>query len=265
MPELPEVEMRRRLVASCALHQRVERVIIRDTSILEGATPRTLQRNLAGREFVKTHRHGKWLFIGADSGRWLTMHFGMTGDIEYCEAPINEPPYTRARFGFENGQSLIFTDPRKFGEIGITSDISSFLNKRKWGPDPTHPGFDRVTFRDLLRNRTGLLKGVLMNQRVIAGVGNLYADEMLFQTGLHPETSVGNLRRATIDALYDAMMTVFAASLAVDTDYERLPGNFFLRHRNYSGLCPKCRRPLSTAQASGRTTYYCPRHQRRRS
>ena len=195
----------------------------------------------------------------------MALHFGMTGHLEYGPTAKLDASHVRIRFDFTNRSSLLFTDPRMFGEAAISESPDQFLAARRWGPDPTHPGFDRNHFRERLHNRRGPLKSVLLNQKVIAGVGNLYADEMLFQAGLHPTALVADLKPATVDRLYDAMMDVFTASIAVETDFERLPARFLLRYRNSSGVCPKCAKPLAQSQTSGRTGYYCPRHQRRRS
>ena len=264
MPELPEVEMQRRYVEAHALGQEIRGVGAADAGVLSGVTRKDLRRALTGWRFVKTYRHGKWLFVGVDSGPWLVMHFGMTGELLYYGGEHN-PTHIRFRVDFRNGARLAFIDPRKFGEISLTESPPLFLAARKWGPDPTQPGFDREAFRAALRGRTGRLKSVLLNQRVIAGIGNLYADEMLFQAGLHPDTRAGDLKRSTIDALFDAMQAVFAASLAVGTDYASLPERFLLLYRDFSGVCPKCGRVLASAVVGGRTTRYCARHQRRRS
>lgn len=264
MPELPEVEMQRRYVDAHALGQEIGGVGAADAGVLSGVTRKDLRRALVGQRFVTTHRHGKWLFVGTDCGPWLVMHFGMTGELLYYGDGAF-PTHVRFRVDFRNGARLAFIDPRKFGAISLTDSPSEFLAARRWGPDPTHPGFDREAFRAVLRGRTGCLKSVLMNQRVIAGIGNLYADEMLFQAGLHPEARAADLKRSTVDALFDAMQAVFAASLAVGTDYASLPGQFLLRYRDFAGVCPKCGRTLASAVVGGRTTRYCARHQRRRS
>ncbi|MBI5094212.1 MAG: hypothetical protein HZB26_17455 [Candidatus Hydrogenedentes bacterium] len=265
MPELPEVEMRRRFVETHALSLRIKRVAVPAPSLLDGVSAQTLRRALTGQVFETTHRHGKWLFVRTSAGRWLVLHFGMTGSLGCYPTRDAAPRFVRMRFDFANGLSLAFIDPRKFGKVGLTNDVQSFLQDRRWGLDPTAPGFDRAAFHQILRGRSGLLKAVLMNQRVIAGIGNLYADEMLFQAGLHPAARVEDLKPATVDRLYDAMTEAFAASLAVDTDYERLPERFLLRHRNGAGTCPKCGGTLASLANAGRTAYYCPRHQRKRS
>lgn len=265
MPELPEVEIRRRVLAAQALQRPIARTEIPDPSVLNGVTSVAVRRALTAFPLVDTRRHGKWLFLRAESGAWLVLHFGMTGNARVLGPGESTPPYVRLRLKFHDGGSLVITDPRKFGEAGLANDIEAFLRARKWGPDPTHDGFDRRAFAALLKGRSGNLKGLLLNQQIIAGIGNLYADEMLFQCGLHPETRGSDLKSRSIGALYDAMMDVFQASIAVETRYEDLPDRFLLRHRNFTGLCPKCRRALKTITAGGRTSYYCPTHQRRRS
>jgi formamidopyrimidine-DNA glycosylase len=265
MPELPEVEMRRRFAEQHGLGRQIARARIPDATVLRGIAPRSIQRALQGGRFTATRRHGKWLFLRTEGGRWVVLHFGMTGRLQSFRASEKEPRFVRLCFEFSRGPRLAFTDPRKFGWVGMAPDVDLFLEERGWGPDPTMPGFDRRAFRKTLAGRTGLLKGVLLNQRVIAGIGNLYADEMLFQAGLHPETRVAGLRTATMDKLYDAMMAAFEASLAVGTRYGEMPASFLLRHRNDTGICPKCGKALASMKVSGRTTLYCRLHQRRRS
>ncbi|MCL4694338.1 MAG: hypothetical protein KJ060_17745 [Candidatus Hydrogenedentes bacterium] len=264
MPELPEVEIRRRYLVAHALHRPILRTEIADPTLLNGASARSFRKALAGHALVDTFRHGKWLFVQAESLRWIALHLGMTGNLRVIETAATMPRYVRLRLRFRDGGSLVFTDPRKFGEAHLVENVTAFLQARKWGPDPTLDGFDRDAFRERLRGRSGVLKGILLNQQVIAGIGNLYADEMLFQCGLHPDTRASGLKPRTFGALYDAMMEIFEASIAVETRYKELPNRFLLRHRNYDGLCPKCRRPLNITTAGSRTTYYCPTHQRRR-
>lgn len=245
MPELPEVEMQRRYVEAHALGKRILGVGEADAAVLEGVTREALVKALQNRRFDKTHRHGKWLFIHTDGGLWLVMHFGMTGGLFFGNAG-KVPPHVRFRVDFGGNTAL------------------RFLAEKRWGPDPALPGFDEKAFRKALAGRNGLLKGALLNQRVIAGIGNLYADEMLFQAGLHPETRTADLKASTFERLYEAMQEVFAASLGADTDYAALPEKYLLRHRDITGCCPKCGRALSKMAVCGRTTYYCARHQRRR-
>lgn len=264
MPELPEVEMERRYAEAHVSGRRIAGVAKMDTAVLEGVSRASLQRALTGRRFISTRRHGKWLFLQLNSGAWLVLHFGMTGGLVYVHRKEVDPRFVRFRVDFQDGSRLCFTDSRKFGRISLADAPEVFLAAKGWGPDPTLPGFDRETFRARLRSRKGLLKSVLLNQQVIAGIGNLYADEMLFQAGLHPNTRAADLRLKTLDALYDAMMDVFAASLAVGTDYDALPERFLLRRRNSGGQCPKCGRILSTMSIGGRTTAFCAVHQRRR-
>jgi formamidopyrimidine-DNA glycosylase len=265
MPELPEVEMRRRFVETHALKRVISTIDVSAPKILSGVSVAVLRGALEGRRFDVAHRHGKWLFVRAAADTWLVLHFGMTGSLAYVKTKTVAIDHVRLRLDFTNGHSLAFIDPRMFGEVSLASSPHTFLENRGWGPDPTLPGFDRAVFHQRLQRRTGVLKTVLMNQQVIAGIGNLYADEMLFQTGLHPSVRVSALKPATLDKLYDAMMEIFTASLAVDTDFERLPDHFLLRHRNYSGRCPKCGEALAQSKSAGRTGYHCPRHQRRRS
>ncbi len=264
MPELPEVEMRRRFMESQAVGRRILKVAVIDPTVTKRIGPAEITGSLKGQRITATRRHGKWLFTGLENGRWLVLHFGMTGRLAVHGVDETPPRFVRLALHLNDGHTLAFVDSRKFGGAGMTDDVDAFLATRHWGPDPTLPGFDLNAFREIFAGRSGNLKGILLNQRVIAGIGNLYADEMLYQAGLHPETRAADLEPATVKKLYEAMMTAFGASLAVETRYAELPENFLLRHRNRTCQCPRCGATLKVHRVAGRSTYYCPRHQRKR-
>jgi len=249
---------------SYAVGRCIRRATVSDPAMLDGVSTEEVAGALGGQVVTETHRHGKWLFVGVASGRWLVLHFGMTGGLAAHETGQALPRFTRLSLALDDGQSVTFVDPRKFGGATLTVDVEGFLRARRWGPDPTAPGFGLAEFRAVLAGRTGNLKGILLNQKVIAGIGNLYADEMLYQAGLHPETRAADLTPATVARLYDGMMRAFEASLAVGTRYEQLPESFLLHHRNRTCQCPRCGATLKIHRVAGRSTHYCPRHQRKR-
>lgn len=265
MPELPEVEQRRRYIEAHALNQPIAGVKVLDAGVLEKTKARALQAACKGRRFVGSHRHGKFLFMTLDSGADVLWHFGMTGNPAYLAPKEAEPRFVRVRFDMESGHRLAFDCMRKIGRIGLIRDREAYIAAKKLGPDPTHDGFDYDTFAAALANRTGLLKPVLLNQSVIAGIGNLYADEMLYQNGLHPETRTADLKPKTLRGLHESMQDVLRLSIKLETDFERFPQRYLLAHRFYDATCPRCGADFATLRVGGRTTYYCKRHQRRRS
>src|SRR6266568_634712 len=174
MPELPDVENFKRYLNATSLHQRIIGVDVRSAYVLKGISARELARRLKARCFESSCRHGKHLFVRADHDLWLRLHFGMTGSLHYFKAEEQAPRHTRVLFVFANAHSLAFEDQRKFGEIGLIEDVNEFLEKRALGPD----AFDITLsqFREILGKHRGSVKTILLNQKLIAGIGNIYAD-----------------------------------------------------------------------------------------
>ncbi|MGH9869582.1 MAG: Fpg/Nei family DNA glycosylase [Candidatus Polarisedimenticolia bacterium] len=261
MPELPEVEMYRRFLAKHGLGRRLESLSIGDRRPLRG-TPASAFRPLVGRRFVATRRHGKYLFAEASGAGWLLFHFGMTGDLQRFDED-SEPRGSAlvASLKFTDGNGIAFLDPRKFGRFGLVDDPDAFVRRRGLGADALD--LSRPRFESLLRRRRGTVKALLLNQRVIAGVGNLYADEILFQAGLHPQASVASLDARRMAGLFTAMKRVLRTAIDRGGDTRRLPRSYLLRHRDDDGRCPRCRAVLTKVRVAGRTSSYCPRHQRK--
>ncbi|MBD3237028.1 MAG: Fpg/Nei family DNA glycosylase, partial [Candidatus Eisenbacteria bacterium] len=154
---------------------------------------------------------------------------------------------------------------RKLGEIGITRDIPAFLARNQIGPDALDPDFDAERWRAALRGRRGGIKAALMNQEMVAGIGNVYADEILLRAGIHPQAKVAKLGKRSQEAIHRAMRTILEAAISARVRPGEFPSYFILPHREEGAACPRCGRTLETIQVSGRTTYYCPRDQRRRT
>jgi len=186
MPELPEVETFKRYLDSTSLHQRITSVDVRSAYVLKGVSARELDRRLKGRRFEFSRRHGKHLFVRADHDIWLRLHFGMTGSLHYSKRADDAPRQTRVLFVFANAHYLAFDDQRKFGEIGLVADVEQYLRKRGLGPDALH--ISLLQFGEILRTHRGAVKSILLNQKLIAGIGNIYADEILFRSRIHPAT-----------------------------------------------------------------------------
>lgn len=261
VPELPEVEMTARYFAAHALHQRIARVHIRDERILGAVRPDALQRRLKGREFRRVRRHGKHLF--ADAGRaWLHLHFGMTGDLAYYRDNESAPQYARVIFDFDGGGHLAFDDMRIFGTVDLTPDPDLYVAEHRLGPDPLDPSFRLADFKRLLARRRGMIKSLLMSQSVIAGIGNLYADEALFQSGIHPRRPIDRLLDDEVRTLFTAIRRLFLEMIARQERGATVRRRFLLRHREEGARCPRCGGTIERSVVFGRTTYCCPRHQK---
>jgi formamidopyrimidine-DNA glycosylase len=259
MPELPEVEIFGRYFAEHALGQRIARVRVLDERILGDVRKSVFQRGLTGHTFAGVRRHGKHLFADA-GGIWLHLHFGMTGDLAYYDA--DPPRFARVIFDFENGRHLAFEDMRLFGVAGLTPAPDDYIAQSGLGPDPLDPRFRLAVFRRLLAKRRGAVKSLLMSQDVIAGVGNLYADEILYQTSIHPGRAVHTLSDAEAGSVHGTMRRILRATIARKARGAGHPARYLIEHREEGDRCPMCGSTIRRTVVFGRTTYYCGGHQR---
>lgn len=256
MPELPDVEIFKRYVDSTSLHQNIDAVEVKNGKVLGGVSAGELKRGLEGREFESTRRHGKHLFVGLSSSGWLLLHFGMTGSLKYYKDAGEEPSHVRVLISFSNGFHLAFDDQRLFGRVDLLRNPDSFIEKQELGPDPLYLSFEE--FRDLLDGRRGTIKSALMNQHILAGIGNIYSDEILFQSCLHPTTSIGQLDKETLENLFEQTRRVLRTAIDRGANPEELPDSFLLSHRQEREDCPRGNGKIEMIKAAGRTAYYCP-------
>lgn len=265
MPELPDVENFRRYLNATALHKTIAGVTVGSTKILRGISARAIGSALRGRRMERTRRHGKHLFVALDNGRWLTLHFGMSGRLTYFKDMKDDPPDDRLRFDFDNGAHLAYQNRRLLGRVGLADDPDAFIADEGLGPDATDSSLDEAAFVTLLAGRRGQIKPALMDQHLLAGIGNIYSDEILFQARLHPASLVRDLARSRLRTLYKSMRTVLDVAIDRGAGSEelvrRLPSSYLLPHREEGAKCPRCGGKIETVKASGRTAYYCPRCQ----
>lgn len=260
VPELPDVEVFRRYLNSTALHQEITGVDVEGTRVLNGVTPASLSRSLKGRSIESTSRHGKYLLAELDSGRALVLHFGMTGRLEYYKD--GEPPkHARVVLEFKNGYRLAYVCQRKLGKVSLTRGREALAEERGLGPDAME--VSRGEFLERVGSKKGSVKAVLMDQSAVAGVGNIYADEVLFQAGVDPRTKVGDLVEVDLRKIYSKMKEVLKVAIKSRVDPERFPGSYLLPQRGAGGKCPGCSGELEKIRVSGRATYLCPKCQRR--
>jgi formamidopyrimidine-DNA glycosylase len=255
MPELPDVEIFKRYLDATSLHQRIADVDVRSAHILKETSARELALGLKGRRFESSRRHGKHLFVRADEDLWLRLHFGMTGSLQYLKRDKEAPPHTRALFAFANNHCLAFNDQRKFGEIELLEDVDAFLEKRALGPDALNVSLSQFT--EILRKHRGAVKSILLNQKLIAGIGNIYADEILFRLRMHPATEISQLGEQLLTKLLRAAHYILARAITAKADANQMPRSWLLLHRGKGGKCPRCRRKLRSAKIGGRTAWFC--------
>lgn len=265
MPELPDVESFKRYLDATSLHKKIDEVHVGSAKVLRGISGRRLKDALRGRSMEGTSRRGKHLFAALDDGRWLTLHFGMTGRLAYFKSLDDDPKHDRLRLDFENGYHLAFDDQRLFGRVGLIDDLDAFVAGKKLGPDAMDRSLDQDAFLKLMEGKGGGIKAALMDQSLLAGIGNIYADEILFQAKLHPDARVQDLSTDALRKLYKTMRRVLQVAIDRGAGSEdlvnRLPKTYLFPHREAGESCPRCRGTIKTIKRAGRTSYYCPRCQ----
>jgi formamidopyrimidine-DNA glycosylase len=263
MPELPDVEIFKRYLDATSLHQRISGVDVKSAYVVKGVSARDLARGLKGHCFKSSRRHGKHLFVGTDGEFWLRLHFGMTGSLQYLKRAEQASKHTRVLFVFASTHCLAFEDQRKFGEVGLVKNIDEFFKTRALGPDALD--LTLSLFRQIFEKHHGAVKAILLNQKLIAGIGNIYADEILFRARMHPATEILPLSDRTLTKLFRAMRYILNKAIAAKADANRMPKSWLLRHRGRNETCPRCGRELNAAKIGGRTSWFCGRCQKKPS
>ncbi len=272
MPELPEVETIRRQLAPLVEGRTLQALEISDPRWCAPLDPPALADALAGRRVERLGRRGKYLLWEAADDITLAIHLRMTGTLLY-DAP-DGTPYRRVLMTLDDGHTLSFCDPRRFGtgELCVGAEaLGEFLDARL-GVEPLGPDFTTERLRLLARGRRAPVKAFLLDQRRIAGVGNIYADEALFRARIHPLVPAGRLKRAQLAALHDAVRAVLEAGIdaggSTIDDFRHADGvrgsfqDEFLVHTRRGEPCPVCGEGIVKLVAAGRGTYVCQSCQR---
>jgi formamidopyrimidine-DNA glycosylase len=232
--------------------------------MLKGISETKLKQHLRKNRFISGHRHGKHLFAELEKNGWLVLHFGMTGFLKYFKNVEKKPGHIRLCTGFSNNYHLAYVCMRKLGKIGFTESLNAFVEEQNLGPDVLDPDLDQESFRGILSKSRGTIKGALMNQRMFAGVGNIYADEILFQARIHPKTKVNELKDKNLGRLFRVMReNVLPTAIECRADPSRFPGSYIIPHREKGDTCPNCGSGLQQIKVSGRTSYLCPKCQQK--
>ena len=271
MPELPEVETTRRGLAPHVERQKVTAVRVYDRR-LRWPVPDDLARNLVGRVVDRVDRRSKYLLFRL-SDDTLIVHLGMTGSLRVFTAPPARRAHDHVELEFGNGVLLRYYDPRRFGAVlwwPRSTDPHPLL--ARLGPEPFADGFDASYLHQAVRGRTAAIKLALMDNTLVVGVGNIYANEALFRAGIHPARAANKVSHARLVTLTVAVRETLTEAIAkggstlrdfVDSNGE--PGYFQLDYYVYgrAGLpCRVCGREIRSIRQGGRATYYCPSCQR---
>ncbi len=271
MPELPEVETIRRGLAERIIGERIESVWLSDKPQTFRSPPQEVAATLEGARILDVRRMGKHIIVDLErsasapsSHRQLIVHLGMTGSLMVQRPDTEVLKHTHAILTLASGRELRFTDPRRFGRIWVTSGFDTH------GIEPLHISFEG--FAALFRGRKTPIKSALLNQKLLRGLGNIYADESLFRAGIRPRRRAASLTREELRRLYQCVQEVLTEAIAAGgssvSDYfnaEGEPGLFQTQHRVYGRggePCVVCGTPIKRIVVAGRGTHYCPKCQK---
>lgn len=261
MPELPDVELYRQ-VAERGLHRHVARVDVPDQGSLKGLSPAAVQNQLHNRALHAARRHGKLLFLEFANASTLAMHFGTNGALQYVTSSQPEPKFVRVCLVFNGGDRLAYINPRRIGHIQVVDSADAFIAEEDLGPDVLAAAFTFADFTAALAGSRQNIKALLMDQSRMAGIGNIYSDEILFHARLHPARVAARLDDATRHRVFDAIRSVLRTAVACGAGAEgftdRLPQDYLLPQRRAGGQCPRCGTGIRSSKFGGRTAYYCP-------
>lgn len=275
MPELPEVETVRRSLEPRLYDGSVEAV---ETSAL-ALRQRTLSavdlRPLVGARFVGARRHGKYLMLDTSSGYTLLVHLGMTGQLLLSPRDEALRPHTHVRLSLSSGLELRYVDARRFGSVRVyaSAELSDTDELQALGPDPISGPFEVTDFAIALRATTRDVKSALLDQKIVAGLGNIYVSEALFEARISPLRRAHRISRQEATALHTAVVSVLSRSIVnrgttfsdyVDANGERGGNQHALHVYGRDGLpCRTCATPVVRIVQGQRSTFLCPRCQRK--
>jgi formamidopyrimidine-DNA glycosylase len=274
VPELPEVETVARGLRMVLPGRRILRVRLGKTDFIDD--PAALERELPGKTIASVERYGKFLVLALERANGgagelsLLIHLGMTGQLVTCPAEAPVPPHTHAFLSLDDGRELRYTDIRRFGRIRILANGEHASALGKLGLDPLEA--TEAEFIGIMRGRRARVKALLLDQRVLRGIGNIYTDESLWRARIHPKRLGANLKAGELRRLYRAVRDVLNEAIRlrgssvsdyVDADGQR--GEFQLRHRVYQRegqKCSRCKTKIRRVVVAGRSSYFCPGCQR---
>jgi formamidopyrimidine-DNA glycosylase len=273
MPELPEVETTRRTLAPHLIGRVFTGARLDWPKAVAYPDAATFEQRLRGRRVVDLTRRGKHLVIVLDDGSALVVHLRMTGSLQFADQAALPARYTRNTLFLDGGSELRFVDVRKFGQLWlIAAEEAERLPYDRTGPEPLDPAFTEQTLGELLHKRHSKLKATLLDQHLLAGLGNIYVDEALFEAGLHPERHADSLTADEISRLHAAIGAVLRRGIANQgTSYRDFVGPFGEPGSNQEDLrvwrragqpCLRCGAPIQKLRVTGRGTHLCPVCQR---
>jgi formamidopyrimidine-DNA glycosylase len=271
MPELPEVETVRRMSAPHVVGRTIDRVELGNfPGVIETTLPGVPASWLTGRRIEAANRRGKYLLFPLDDGNTMVVHLRMTGRLLVMPPDAPTVRFEHLRMALSSGEQLRFADQRKFGRVSIFTPEDVERLESRLGPEPLSSALTADHLHAALQRRTGSIKGALLDQRLIAGLGNIYVDEALWETRIHPLTRANALGLDDLDALLVAIRAILTAAIANQgtsfSTFENPYGEAGSNARNLkvygraknAGACERCGTPLERIVVAGRGTTFCP-------
>ncbi|HWV23907.1 MAG TPA: bifunctional DNA-formamidopyrimidine glycosylase/DNA-(apurinic or apyrimidinic site) lyase [Thermomicrobiales bacterium] len=275
MPELPEVETVRTLIAPHVRDRRIVGVTVGAfTGVVESPLPANPVSLLTGATILDVQRRGKYLIFQLDTGLWMTVHLRMTGRLIVCRTGDPAIRFEHIAFHLDSGEDIRFGDQRKFGRVTLLDEDHVASLESRLGPEPFDPDLTGPVLHPRLARRTGSIKGALLDQRLIAGLGNIYVDEALWRAKIHPLQTANRIDEETLARLLDAIRSVLGSAIehqgttfsSFENPYGEAGGNArFLKVYGRSktdGTCDRCGGQLQRMVVAGRGTTLCPTCQR---
>lgn len=271
LPEMPEVETLRRGLAKATTGQHITSIHVSDERVLKRCETYGFSDRLVGASVVGVNRRGKYLLISMERGSvpsfHLVVHLNMKGSIRMFASDVASQKYECLRVGLSSGNVLVYTDMWTWGDwhFDDASDYTQVADVASLGPEPLDDGWSGEVLAGRLAGRRGLIKAVLLDQKVVAGVGNIYADEALFAAGIAPKRQASGLDAAECDALAGSIAETLGYAVSCGgsrgeyVDLDGNPGTY--EPRVYGGkgkACPRCGGLLVKTSIGGRGTTYCP-------
>jgi formamidopyrimidine-DNA glycosylase len=277
MPELPEVESLRRILVRTAVGRTIVRVRIGEPRLRRRVAV-DFGAAVAGRRIVKLSRRAKYLMVELDGDHVMLVHLGMSGSLTHRDDGFDagdfDPRHDHLEFSLDDASRLVYNDPRRFGMIRLVERgaLAAAAELKGLGPEPLSREFNGGYLAAKARRRTAAIKNLLMDQRIVAGIGNIYASEILFRAGVRPTRRAGRVTRSEIEKIAAAVPVILRAAIGSNgttfrsyRDSRGQPGRFAARLRVYGREgepCYTCSTPIKNLVVGQRASFYCPKCQK---
>jgi len=275
MPELPEVEIVMRRLRELIVGKTIVKARLIRAGLSPENSPRQFAASLKGSRVEDVTRRGKHILARLSNGRTLVVHLRMTGRFIYLDQEAENTPHTHAELWLDDGKKLLFDDQRHFGLMMVarTAGLDRVKYLSKLAPEPFSPEFSSEYLYDTLKRSSQQIKLALLDQTKVVGLGNIYASEALHRAKINPRLPAKRLSKPRIVLLREEILAVLGEAIANDSQFDVETGDLDSSYGRYDQVtriyeregrpCPVCGAPIRRATQGARSTYYCPRCQRR--